>query len=331
MSSWKLAMTREEALQIIQSHLAQLDDESLVRLAQALEEGEARPLTRGQQAALTRRGFLKGILLMGLMGSITTTGGTYLGWRTGTLAGRTEAELRLSLEIARLRGLLALYETLEAVGIDQVVERALALAGSLLRGFDGGLNRLDEGLRLVEQGTDLVESWLDNLGDGVAWVKEQLQGLRDLIQRLVDVIAPLVRPVAQAGDMVRDLADQILGWVPEWVRAPITTAFDSVGSVVDAVPEAVEGIQRRLVEPVERTLLAPDAPNTIHGWLLRPLRERVLAPWQEQIQHWQEVLQRWDEEVVRPVEEAIARRRDIRAQITAYREAMGNPTARQDV
>lgn len=325
-------MNREEALQAIQTHLAQLDDETLVRLAQALSEGNTRPMTRGQQAALSRRGFLKGILVMGLMGSLTTTGGTYLGWQSGNLAGRTAAELRLSLEIARLRGLLALYEALEAVGIDRVVEEVLTLGSGLLHTFDDGLARMGSGINLVEQGLARLEDWLGNLEDGVAWVKERFAHARDLFRQLLDLVEPLLEPAARAGNLMLALADRILGWVPDWARAPFAPVFDLLGSLVEQVPETIEGTMSRLITPVERTLLARgDGQDNLHAWLIRPLRDHILVPWQEQVRAWQDVLAHWETDIIQPLQDAIERRREIRAQIAAYREAMGNGTTTGDV
>ncbi len=323
-------MNRDQALEIIQSHLAQLDDESLVRLAQALEEGQPQPLTRGREAALSRRGFLKGILVMGLMGSVTTTGGTYLGWRTGRVAGRTETELRLSLEIARLRGLLALYETLEALGIEEAIERGIRAVGGALHAFDLGLNTLGDGLDLVARGLDKAEAFLDGLGDEVAWARDRLQAVLDLIRGLIDLAAGLLEPAERVGNVISAVADKFLGWLPSWAREPLTTVFDTVASVVEEVPEAVEGTLKRVIEPVQETLL-PEGDNSLHAWVIRPLRERVLAPWQEQIAAWQNLLTRWDNELVQPVQSTIERRRQIRAQIAAYRQTIGNRTTAQDV
>ena len=323
-------MNRDQALEIIQSHLAQLDDESLVRLAQALEEGQTQPLTRGRGAALSRRGFLKGILVMGLMGAVTTTGGTYLGWRTGRVAGRTEAELRLSLEIARLRGLLALYETLEALGIEEAIERGIRAVGGALHAFDLGLNTLGDGLDLVARGLNKAEAFLDSLGDEVAWARERLQAVLDLVRGLIDLAAGLLEPAERVGNVISAVADKFLGWLPRWARDPLTTVFDTVASVVEEVPEAVEGILKRVIEPVQETLL-PAGDNSLRAWVIRPLRERVLAPWQEQIAAWQNLLTRWDSELVQPVQSTIERRRQIRAQIAAYRQTIGNRTTAQDV
>ena len=308
---------RDEALQALHAYLDTLDDETLLTLAQQVQTPEAFPLS-GQQP-LSRRGFLKGVLLMGLLGSLSTTGAAYAGFRSGKVAGRTAAEIRLSLEIARLRGLLALYQSLEAVGIDRILEQGLASVGALLNASDIGLAALGQGLNSVALGLERLETLLDGFSDQVNAAKSRLEGILHLFQSLLNRVRALLEPAEQAGNLVLALGNKILGRLPFGLADKVRPFFQDVAQVVEDVPAAVEEVLNDVLDPIQELWLQKQGSVGLYPWVIQPFRERVLTPWREQVETWRALVQHWHQDLVEPASEALEERKRIRAQIESYR------------
>ncbi len=230
------------------------------------------------------------------------------------------ADLRgANLETLKLRGLIKLYETLEAIPIDSLISlgikavaapfAAMQAAASALR---GGVQGVDGALTRFEAAVPGVAQALDTAENNLRWVLEdRLEGLRRVVAAATERVEPLAEGL---GAFFNGLIDRIPGSVGERIRDVIGRIRELLGSL-DA---RLQPVRDAVVAPLRRDWFATDGSG-VQGGLFTPLRQNVLSPLDTLLARISDLSGTWQANLVTPVEDAIRQRDAVRQQIRGYR------------
>ena len=179
-----------------------------------------------EQEALSRRKFLTGAVAGGAAGLAVAAGTGVAVWKVTDaelLAAKEAAEAELlvskeaaAAELARVQGLVDLYEDLEKIGLDAILETGM-MAVAL------PLEAVEVGAKALKRGLDWAESALLSLAEALPTAQESLLWLEDQVSALAESIGKVEAAVANAlnkatdnavAEALTDFADIILDGLP---------------------------------------------------------------------------------------------------------------------
>jgi hypothetical protein len=115
----------------------------------------------------------------------------------------------------------------------------------------------------------------------------------------------------------------VLDRLPFGIGDKIRAILDRIGDLVTNIPEAVESINARLLEPLRRDWFSEEEDRGIKGGLIDPMVTKLLDPLEAFLGEVAELVNGWEEKLVRPAETAISERDAIRGEIARYKAEAG--------
>jgi hypothetical protein len=316
------ASRRGRVIERINQRLQALDYQTLLKLDEFTEQVKAdREILAAEE--MTRRRFLQGALVGGVAGLAVGAGGSLVAWETSTAAGRTAAKLEAATEALKLKGLLALYENLEKIGLDAIVSTGVAAVGLLLEGVETGSLAIKTGLDTVEGLLLDFEAAFPTIRAGIEWTEgvvsafaEKLQALEDAIERVLEKAQPITEALGSFFNFVLDL-------LPFGYGDRVRVTLDRIDDIVTSIPEAVEGINAKLLEPLRRDWFSEEEGKGLKASLIDPIVTGLLDPLEAFLGKLAELVSSWEEKLAGPIQKAISERDTIREQIARYKAEEG--------
>jgi hypothetical protein len=316
------ASRRGQVIERINQRLQVLDYQTLLELDEFTEQVKAdREILAAE--GMTRRRFLQGALVGGVAGLAVGAGGSLVTWETGTAAGRTAAKLEAATEALKLKGLLALYENLEKIGLDAIVSTGVAAVGLLLEGVETGSLAIKTGLDTVEGLLLDFEAAFPTIRAGIEWTEgvvsafaDKLQALEDAIERVLEKAQPLTEALGSFFNFVLDL-------LPFGYGDRVRVTLDRIDDIVTSIPEAVEGINAKLLEPLRHDWFSEEEGKGLKASLIDPIVTGLLDPLEAFLGKLAELVGSWEEKLAGPIQKAISERDAIREQIARYKAEEG--------
>jgi hypothetical protein len=313
---------RGRVIERINQRLQVLDYQTLLKLDELTEHVKADREVFAAEG-MPRRRFLQGALVGGVAGLAVGAGGGLVAWETGTAAGRVAAELEATVEALKLKGLLALYENLEKIGLDAIVSTGVAAVGLLLEGVETGSLAIKTGLDTVEGLLLDFEAAFPTIRAGIEWTEgavsafaDKLQALEDAIERVLDKAQPITEALGSFFNFVLDL-------LPFGYGDRVRATLDRIDDIVTSIPEAVEGINAKLLKPLRRDWFSEEEGKGLKGGLIDPIVTGLLDPLEAFLGKLADLVGSWEEKLAGPVQRAIGERDAIREQIARYKEEEG--------
>jgi len=313
---------RGQVIERINERLQALDHETLLRLDELTEQVEANGKMLVPEG-MTRRRFLQGALVGGAASLTVGVGGSLVAWKGGTAAGRTAAELEAAVETLKLKGLLALYENLERIELDAIVSTAIAAVGLLLNGVESGSLAIKGGLDAVEELLSDFEGVFPTIRAGIGWTERVISALADRLQALEDTIESVLERAEPITDALGSFFDSVLDLLPFGYGDKIRAILDRLGDLVTSIPETVEGVNTKLLEPLRRDWFSEEEGKGLKASLIDPIVTKLLDPLEAFLGRLAGLLGGWEEKLVKPVGEAISERDAIRTEIARYKTEEG--------
>lgn len=316
---------QREALRTrIVERLASCDEDTLSRIEEMLRPAQAgadeEPLLLS--SGITRRQFLVGTAAGGAALVSTNVATGLVAGALGAKAGEAKAELESGVELFKLRGLLALYESLERVGMDALLSTGVAVLSLSLDGLELGILGLEKGVSLVDGAVSTVERAFPTIRTGlrlaeslVASIERRVIQVQELMGQVQDVVSPLTDAL---GSFFSSLVERIPGIGPQ-----IVDTLDRISELVGSLPRAIGQIRTGLLEPLREDWFGDDEEEGLKGKLLNPLQEDLLEPTEEFLGDLAAAIDDWQQELIEPVEQALSERQVIRQQIAEYKEREG--------
>lgn len=321
-------MTENEQRELLRSKIVErldsCDEGSLLKIGEALDSMED---ARGEKQILfsegiTRRQFMLGVAAGGATLVSTSLATGLVAGSLGAKAGQAVAELENEAELIKLRGLLALYENLERVGIDAILSAGVAALSISLEGLEKGITALESGVGLVDAGVTALEETFPAMRRGLRVVESLLASMENRVTQLQELMSEIQEVVSPLSDAVGSFLSALVERIPG-VGPAILDALDRISELVGSLPEAIGDVRSKLVEPLRADWFTDDEESGLKGRLLNPLQENLLEPLKEFLDHLASAIDDWQEQLVNPIEQALTEREDIREQITRYREREG--------
>ena len=282
------------------------------------------PAEENEQVPLSRRQFLRGGLAGGAVGLAVAAGVGAAVWKVDDarlLAAQEAAEA----EIARLRGLVDLYEKLEKVGLDAILQTGMAAVALPLEAVELGARALKSGLELVEKALRSLEEALPSAQESLLWLEGRVSALAGGIEKLETAIGRVLDRAVRTpiGQAVSDFANLILDNLPFGLGDKIRAVLDGLVGLVTGVDELVEGINTHLLEPLRQKWFSTEQGQGMNGTLVDPLVEHVLDPLEAHLADLAVLTDVWQQKLVAPARQALEERSRVREEIAHYRQEHG--------
>jgi hypothetical protein len=307
------ASRRGRVIERINLRLQALDYQTLLKLDELTEQVEAGREVLAAEG-MTRRRFLQGALVGGAAGLAVGAGGGLVAWETGTAA---------KLEALKLEGLLALYESLEKIGLDAIASTGVAAVGLLLEGVETGSLTIKAGLDMVEGLLLDFEAAFPTIRAGIKWTEEMVTAFADKLQALEDAIEGVLEKAQPVTEALGSFFNFVLDSLPFGYGDKIRVTLDRIDDIVTSIPEAVEGINAKLLEPLRRDWFSEEEGKGLKAGLIDPIVTGLLDPLEAFLGRLAELADSWEEKLAGPVQKAISERDAIREQIARYKAEEG--------
>jgi hypothetical protein len=273
---------------------------------------------------VSRRQFLVGAAVGGAAGLAAAAGTGAAVWRT--VDAQTQASLETAeAEIARLQGLLELYEDLEKVGLDAILRAGMAAAALPLQGVEQGAKALKAGLEAIEDVLLSLEEALPTAQESLLWLEDQVSAVASGIEAVEVAVANALEkasanPVAAA---LKDFSAMVLDNLPFGLGDRIRGVLDGLVQLMTSVDELVEGINDHLLEPLRANWFSTDDGEGLGSFFVDPVVEHVLDPLEAHLEDLAGLADTWENKLVAPTQEALQQRAKIQAEIARYKSENG--------
>jgi hypothetical protein len=246
---------------------------------------------------------------------------------TGVVVGKVAGEKLESAmaeaddELARLQGLLGLYETLDDTGLDDILKAGLAAVALSLEGLELGANALRRGLDLIEEAVRSLVVALPSAHESILWLEERVSALASAVTRLDEALGQALEkaagnPIAIA---LGDFANRLLDALPLGLGDKVRGVLDSLIDLVASLDDLILGINDHVLEPLREKWFSTEEDKGVGATLIGPLRENVLDPLEAHLDALIEMTDAWQASLVAPSQRALADRAEIREEIASYR------------
>jgi hypothetical protein len=273
---------------------------------------------------LSRRKFLTGAMAGGAAGLAVAAGTGVAVWQVADAEAQA-AVAAADAEVARLQGLVDLYENLETVGLDAILETGMAAISLPLQAVEAGANALKGGLEWSENALLSLKEALPTAQESLLWLEDQVVAVADGIQQLESTVAKAVDNVTdnKVAETLQAFAEVVLENLPFGIGDTIRDVFDGMVAFVASVDELVLGLNTILLEPMRETWFATSEGEGIGATLIDPLVEQVLDPLESHLEDLAALADTWQEKLMAPTQQALAERAKVREEIARYKTEHG--------
>jgi hypothetical protein len=277
-----------------------------------------------EEQLLSRRKFLTGAMAGGAAGLAVAAGTGVAVWQV-TDAEAQAAVAAADAEVARLQGLVDLYENLETVGLDAILQTGMTAVSLPLQAVEVGAKALKSGLEWTEDALLSLKEALPTAQESLLWLEAQVATVADGIQKLETSVAKAVDKATdnRVAGALQTFADVVLENLPFGIGDRIRDVFDGMVAFVISVDELVLGLNTALLEPMRETWFASAEGEGIGGTLIDPLVEQVLDPLETHLGDLAALADTWQHALMAPTEQALAERAKVREEIVRYKSEHG--------
>lgn len=223
--------------------------------------------------------------------------------------------------VSVLAGLVALYEQLDGVDLDAVLENGLTAVNNSLTNLIDDIPTLEEGLAAGQLALAEVEDHIPVLENGRAWLDGHLGKLETYFHQIEFLLQEAVEAAGPFLEMVNEWFAGIKKWLPFGIGQKAATIMQSITTLIVETPGTVSGIHANVAQPMD-VWLAKDEQNEVKlkSKLIKPMRETVMAKTNETLTKARDVDEIYSVNLKEPVQTAVANKQTIRELITTYRE-----------
>lgn len=236
-----------------------------------------------------------------------------------------EAEDAHNLELARVLGLVELYEELEKVGLDKILEVGMSALALPMAAVEAGAKALKAGLDWAEDALQAVADAVPSAHEGLVWLETQVSAVADGIEKLEAGIGKALDKVTDnpVGEALKDFSGKVLDSLPFGLGDKFREALEGLVGLVTSVDELIEGINTYLLEPLEEKWFSEEEGKGVGGTFLDPLVENIFDPLQAHLENLAVLADDWQDKLAEPSKVALTERADIREQIARYKDEHG--------
>lgn len=280
--------------------------------------------TEPEPEPVSRRQFLAGAVVGGAAGLAAAAGTGAAMWKTADAEAQASLESAES-EIARLQGLVDLYEDLEKVGLDAILRAGMAAAALPLQGLEQGAKALKAGLEAIEEVLVSLEEALPTARESLLWLEEQVSTVASGIEAVEVAVAQALEKATDnpVGAALKDFSAMVLDNLPFGLGDRIRGVLDGLVQLLTSVDELVEGINDHLLEPMRANWFSGEEGEGLGSFVIDPVVEHILDPLEAHLEDLASMADTWENKLVAPTQEALQHRAAIQAEIARYKKDNG--------
>ncbi len=181
----------------------------------------------------------------------------------------------LAAEIEQLKGLVALYENLEKLGVDAVISGALTTFKGFLETLRGGVGLLRDGVNAADGAIQGFHDTFGAIRAGLKTAEDAIANIAALLKNAEDWLGQTTSPVQPLIQQVREFFDNLLSKIPFGVGENIRKTVDGLIGLVVAIPNAVMAVNTNLLEPLRAGWFSDDNGKNVQGALFDPVSQKV--------------------------------------------------------
>ena len=307
-------LRRSARIARIIERLGRLDDGTLEVLDRMTADALVGVTGAERPAGMNRRQFLGAAAAGGVV--VAMTGGLVL-WQLS--AAHTAA---LEKEANTLRRILALYQQMDDLGLDDAVKRGMGAIAPVLDVLRDLATRLLEAVQSARTALLDFQSRFPSLQSGLRWLRDSLLTLSQRLTALENEINEALGLSSPVAETVGGFLARVLDRLPGTFARQVRSGLERVGEVVSMLPTFTQGIYTRVLEPMDDWFSAR-ADAGLNGWIVNPILKTVLDPAQTLAERALELVTAWEEQLAAPARQAMDRRAQIRAEIARLMEELG--------
>jgi hypothetical protein len=217
-------------------------------------------------------------------------------------------------ELEDLRRINNLWQMLDDVGLDGVVEAALEAAGGALAGVMIVISTLGTGIAIVQSLLNGFTSLLPGPQAGIRWLRQQSSGLATSLDWLAEQVQEAIEPAASFAALIADFVLWVLDRLPFGIGNQARAGMEAMELVVSDLPGLVQGITDDVLDPLAEWFSDDDEENLV-GTLLNPIEDKLLEPARtarDKVEAFETV---FEDELATPLRDALTQRRALRDEL----------------
>jgi hypothetical protein len=222
-------------------------------------------------------------------------------------------------EVEKLKGLVALYEDLDKIGVDAIISSALTVFRGVLEGLRASVGLLRGGVGAAEGAISGFQNTFATLRGALTVAEEAVSNVAALLKNVEDFLGQTTSPLEPLIRQVQQFFDELLGRIPFGVGDSIRRTIDGISGLVIAIPSMVLEVRTTFLEPLRATWFSDDNAKNIRGVLLDPITQKVLEPIKQFLDAVDQTFVQWEGDVAKPVQGALDQRDAVRQQIAEYK------------
>ncbi|MDW8325527.1 MAG: hypothetical protein RMK99_03070 [Anaerolineales bacterium] len=240
------------------------------------------------------------------------------------LTAKTQlAEVQTKLEAAEARlaefqGLIALYEQLESVGLDALIQDGLKSVAAGLAAAMSVTPLVQSGVQTATSLLDEFEKLLPTFNAGLVWLSEQLIQLKLNLLTLeraakTTLAGAATGVVAAFGGFIKF----VLNYLPFNIGERTRATFSAAQAVIMNTSDVAFQTDAQLFEPLWRYVSG--GPNSWEKQLVKPLREQTLSPASRLALAVEQAQNTFDTALQTPLRAALQQRAQLKTKIAEQR------------
>ena len=241
----------------------------------------------------------------------------------GAAVGGAMTTAQYEIELTKLRALVALYEQLEKVGVDAIIQTGMNIVRGALDTIQGGVGLLRDGVTTVETGLKNFQAMLDSLSGAANSAGQVLNDLSQKIHAAEGQVIAVLGTALPLADSIAGFFNALLDKIPFGVGDNIRNAVKALTDLVRAIPMAIDTLSNQLLKPLRDDFFLPSGDPVVKASLIDPVVNNVLEPLKKLLTDIETLVNRWEKDFTQPVQSALTDRQKIREQIAQYKKDNG--------
>ena len=220
------------------------------------------------------------------------------------------------------RSLNDLWQALDDVGLDSLLNSALQVVVGALAGVTNIATLLRSGLQRGQAALDSFVAKLPGPQDGIRWLGQQVNGLAVLLDWLKEQVQEAVEPVEPFTSMIAQFVLWVLDRLPFGAGNQARAGMEAMQDVINSLPDMVSGINTTVLDPLADWFGDNERVN-VFGILLNPITDNVIQRAEDLLDEVAGFEASYNTQLSNPVTDVLEERALIKAQIQALQVRLG--------